>query len=302
MGGIFISYRREDSADISGRIYDRLKDRFGRDKVFKDSYNIPAGEDYHAVIVAALSQVDVVLVVIGPSWLTSSRGGRVTRLQEPDDVLRIEVETALSSADALVIPVLVGGARMPTERELPASIRELASRNARPVRSDPDFDRDTALLSDEIARVVPAAPVPQITHTIHFNFRQSVFTVTYVRTSALKEQRFDLISFVAYSWTALPGGAIPYPKQFEDMWKACQVVDSDVERFATANEAHMTSGRHSLSVRLVSTRFRVQCVMKTRAANAGLLYDFDGDMTITSDQPDTVFEVVGAYERIHAQS
>ena len=33
---IFLSYRRKDSADVSGRIYDRLSIKYGKDQVFKD--------------------------------------------------------------------------------------------------------------------------------------------------------------------------------------------------------------------------------------------------------------------------
>jgi hypothetical protein len=43
---IFISYRRDDSADVAGRIYDRLVDSFGEDLVFKDVDNIPFGMDF----------------------------------------------------------------------------------------------------------------------------------------------------------------------------------------------------------------------------------------------------------------
>jgi hypothetical protein len=46
VGNIFISYRRSDSADITGRIYDRLVEEFGRDAIFKDVDSIPLGMDF----------------------------------------------------------------------------------------------------------------------------------------------------------------------------------------------------------------------------------------------------------------
>jgi hypothetical protein len=36
MSTILISYRREDTADVIGRIYDRLIQQFGRETVCKD--------------------------------------------------------------------------------------------------------------------------------------------------------------------------------------------------------------------------------------------------------------------------
>jgi len=35
-GGVFISYRRQESSGLAGRLYDRLADRFGEDQVFMD--------------------------------------------------------------------------------------------------------------------------------------------------------------------------------------------------------------------------------------------------------------------------
>lgn len=72
MAGVFVSYRREDSAGWSGRIYDRLRDHFGDQRVFMDVDNIPLGEDFTAVISRTLEQVDVVVVVIGPNWLRAT--------------------------------------------------------------------------------------------------------------------------------------------------------------------------------------------------------------------------------------
>ena len=43
---IFISYRRTDSEDICGRIYDRLTQEFSKENVFKDTENIPPGVDF----------------------------------------------------------------------------------------------------------------------------------------------------------------------------------------------------------------------------------------------------------------
>ena len=73
MAKLFISYRRGDSADVTGRIYDRLEARFGRESVFIDVDTIPPGVDFREHIERAVGQADVVLVVIGPDWLAAAK-------------------------------------------------------------------------------------------------------------------------------------------------------------------------------------------------------------------------------------
>ena len=46
MSGIFISYRREDSAAEAGRVYDWISIHFGKDQTFIDVDNIQLGEDF----------------------------------------------------------------------------------------------------------------------------------------------------------------------------------------------------------------------------------------------------------------
>ena len=63
---IFISYRRADSADVCGRIYDGLAQHFGAKAVFKDVDDIPFGTDFPSHLETILAQCAVELVVIGP--------------------------------------------------------------------------------------------------------------------------------------------------------------------------------------------------------------------------------------------
>ena len=69
MPSIFISYRRSDSIDVTGRIYDRLAANFGKDAIFKDVDNIPLGADFREYLKDTLNQCGVVLAVIGPTWV-----------------------------------------------------------------------------------------------------------------------------------------------------------------------------------------------------------------------------------------
>jgi hypothetical protein len=138
---IFISYRRIDSADVAGRIYDRLVQAFDKKSVFKDVDSIPVGLDFRDVLDDAVKKCDVFLVVIGSQWLELKNADGNRRLDDPKDFVRTEIELALKRKIP-VIPILVQGAFMPPANKLPRVIRELAYRNGLQVRSDPDFHKD----------------------------------------------------------------------------------------------------------------------------------------------------------------
>ena len=147
---IFISYRRADSADITGRLYDRLTGHFGKSAVFKDVDSIPPGIDFKEHLEKAVGKCKVFLAVIGGQWLESSDSMQNNRLQDPRDFVRIEMEAALNR-NILFIPLLVRGASMPPEEKLPLSLQKLVYRNALPIRPDPDFHRDVDRLIEAIS-------------------------------------------------------------------------------------------------------------------------------------------------------
>ena len=110
---IFISYRREDSAGHTGRLFDHLSPCFpGR--VFKDLDTIEAIEQ-------AVSGCEVLIVMIGGHWLS--------RLDDPGDLVRLAIAKALER-NVRIIPVLVDGASMPRVEELPPDLAKLARRNS----------------------------------------------------------------------------------------------------------------------------------------------------------------------------
>lgn len=154
-GAVFISYRRGDAGDVVGRIYDRLVERFGRSHVFKDVDSIPLGVDFRKHLSDSVGKCRVFLAVISRGWLQQSDGER--RLDQPNDFVRIEMEAALQR-NIPVIPVLVQGAALPDEKDLPPSLRDFAYRNATVVRADPDFHADIARLMDGIAFHLEAPP------------------------------------------------------------------------------------------------------------------------------------------------
>ncbi len=140
MPKIFISYRRDDSAAHAGRLYDRLEGHFGQGQVFMDVDTIRPGLDYVEAVHQAIAASDGLIAVIGQDWLTATDGAGAQRLDQPDDMVRLEIAAALVLG-VLVIPVLVQGARMPSAAELPEGLKDLASRNALEM-SDPRFRSD----------------------------------------------------------------------------------------------------------------------------------------------------------------
>ena len=141
LGNIFISYRRSDSADIVGRIYDRLINRFGKELIFKDVDSIPLGIDFKEYLDQKVGECDVLLAIIGDHWLDASDANGKYRLDDPTDFVRIEIQSALQRGIP-VIPLLVRGAQMPDGTRLPSGLQKLVYRNGIPIRSDPDFHRD----------------------------------------------------------------------------------------------------------------------------------------------------------------
>ncbi len=142
---IFVSYRREDTADATGRIFDRLQGHFGREKLFLDVDSVPFGVDFRDRLVEAIRASSVLLVVIGDRWMTATGQTGERRIHEEGDYVRAEIEAALEN-NLIVIPVLVGNAAMPAGEDLPPSVRNLAYRNAAEVRSGRDFNAHMSLL------------------------------------------------------------------------------------------------------------------------------------------------------------
>ena len=119
---IFLNYRREDTSGHAGRLYDALAGRFGRDNVFMDVDTIGLGSDFATVIEGAVKQCDVLVALIGSRWLDAADADGRRRLDDPDDFVRLELESALTS-DLSVVPVTVQGAVFPDPSVLPPEPR-----------------------------------------------------------------------------------------------------------------------------------------------------------------------------------
>src|SRR5690349_6333839 len=113
-GNIFISYRRKDAPAYAGWLFDRLAAHFGRERIFRDVDTIDLGDDFQEVLRAKVAQCEVLLALVGQGWADARDKTGRRRLDDPADIVRIELETALKR-NVRVIPVLIEGAGMPDD-------------------------------------------------------------------------------------------------------------------------------------------------------------------------------------------
>ncbi len=140
MASVFVSYRRDDSSGHAGRLQERLRAELGNRSVFVDVASIDAGADFEDAIATAIGNSKIVLAVIGLDWLGQRDLNGKSRLDDPADYVRLELERAYEKGKK-VIPVLVRGAGVPRAEDLPASLRKLASAQALELR-DTRWDVD----------------------------------------------------------------------------------------------------------------------------------------------------------------
>ena len=154
MGGIFISYRREDATGYVHALRDRLAARFGANQIFMDVDSIEPGLDFVEVIESSVASCDVVLALIGKRWLQSQR------LQDPRDFVRLEIQAALARK-IRVIPVLLEGTEMPNAEELPDGLAPLSRRQAFEI-SNRHFSDDLNQLSELLGRILAAQEAKRV--------------------------------------------------------------------------------------------------------------------------------------------
>jgi TIR domain len=223
MSGIFISYRRSDSAPHAGRLHDRLCDYFGADKVFMDVDDIRPGADFGSLIGEKVASCDALIAVIGKGWLTRDEENGKSRLNDPTDFVRLEVEHALQR-DILLIPALVEGAEMPRAEDLPAPLSELSQRQAVEL-SDKDFQRGV----DKIIAALEKFPSLRQLRTKNDPREKSTnaSTVSRRRSWGAPVAILIVMLFLAWQWSA---------------GQKKETVQPAAENFAGAWEANVTYG------------------------------------------------------------
>jgi chaperonin GroEL len=165
---VFICYRRAEDSGWAQLIRTRLQEQLGDAHVFMDVADVGLGKNYKVEIEQAIGASKVIVAVIGRDWSSLSDSRRKRRLDNPADPVRLELESALQM-DKLIIPALVGGARMPEPDELPSTLTDFAYRNAIDI-NDTRSEYDVAQLVTAIRGVIkpgnvlevesPAQPLP----------------------------------------------------------------------------------------------------------------------------------------------
>ena len=156
MASIFVSYRREDTINSAGRLTDILVSEFGESKIFIDVDKIKPGHFFEEKIFSVIENCQFFLAIIGPKWLYIKNDRGQLRLNDKNDFVRREISVGLSSSVS-VIPVLVGGAKMPRVNELPSAIKNLARLNAFSIDST-RFGYDANYLVDFLKNEIQPKP------------------------------------------------------------------------------------------------------------------------------------------------
>lgn len=144
---VFISYRRDDTPDLAGRIADRLRQWPAFRDVFFDVDVIAHGANFAASIRHALAARPACIVLIGKKWCGPQDKNR-SRIFSADDWVRVEV-TAMLEEKLQIIPVLAEGASMPRQADLPVDLQPLTRLNALRVRHE-NFQQDMATLANSL--------------------------------------------------------------------------------------------------------------------------------------------------------
>lgn len=147
---IFINYRKKDSQATVDHIADRLKQRFGELAVFKDDVDIRAGERWPERLRQEVDYSQIVIVIVGPSWLTAHDQHYRRRIDDPNDWVRLEIESSLASKKHLIV-VLLDDTPMPPKEALPSGLlSSLPEIQALRFRSGADSDSDILKLTQAI--------------------------------------------------------------------------------------------------------------------------------------------------------
>jgi TIR domain len=219
MAGIFISYRRDDSRDIAGRLVDRLRQHYSAEQLFLDIDGIPAGMNFDSVLAERLKVCDVLLAVIGPQWVNVKAASGKRRLDEPDDYVRREIASALQRTDVRVIPLLVSDATMPRAEHLPDDLRPLVARQNYELR----YERFNADANDLIAQL----------STIVQPARRSSFAKPIIPLAALA---LLLAAGAIYFFTPNRNSAQHDPVLREEAIKLCKEASEVTAQLATSSD------------------------------------------------------------------
>jgi hypothetical protein len=129
---VFICYRRDDGAHARN-LYDRLKTRLGKRKIYMDVEKLDGGADYPETLDNQVAECALMVVVIGKGFRAVDKNGNA-RIHAAGDFVRREIRVALRNG-VPIIPVRFD-VEMPAENDLPDDISALARKTAPSVYHD----------------------------------------------------------------------------------------------------------------------------------------------------------------------
>lgn len=160
MAGVFINYRTNDGTEAAVLLDEQLKKVFGPENVFRDRRTTQPGVHFPPVLWGHLESCGVLLVLIGPNWLSLCDTDGRRRIDVPGDYVHDEIQRALTWRKT-VIPVLIDSAQLPTKKQLPADIAELTERQFMQLRV-PYAHLDLPVITEALRSHVPVRrPDPQ---------------------------------------------------------------------------------------------------------------------------------------------
>jgi hypothetical protein len=189
---IFVNYRTGDEPFAAILLDELMVARFGPDMVFRDGRAIRLGEEFRDRLWESLASSSVLLVVIGPRWLTIEVDG-VRKLDQPNDYVRREIAFALAN-DITVVPVLVGDTSLPREADLPDDIKPLVFQQYHRIHPRNEH-RDIRALADELAAILRRTSPDLAAST------------TSAKHDVRPDTRYSIVAVKAEGFTALPGSA-----------------------------------------------------------------------------------------------
>jgi hypothetical protein len=198
-GILFICYRRDETAGHAGWLADKLSERFGEDKVFRDIDSIEPGLDFVEAVQRAIGSSEVLIAVICRSWLTAADATGRQRLHDPEDYVRMEIATALKR-NTRVMPVLVQGASMPRTDELPNDLAALTRRNAIELH-DTNWETDVRHFITTLERAVSSSETGEATTRENIERR----TRSGAAYGSIRVKRRDQIGFLVGQEVYLDG-------------------------------------------------------------------------------------------------
>ncbi|MEM6398415.1 MAG: toll/interleukin-1 receptor domain-containing protein [Bacteroidota bacterium] len=150
---IFISYRRLDSVATTGRLYDYLKGRFGKEAIFQDFENIKIGEKFTKIIEEAIQNCHVFVLMIGPHFFSIKDSQGKIRITKADDYVRLEIESALKY-EKTIIPIFIDHASIENNsKHTPKSISEVLTINGCTLTHE-KWSLEAKIIIDRIKQII----------------------------------------------------------------------------------------------------------------------------------------------------